>query len=148
MGHDEVSGGAVGPDIIAVAAAAVELADVDTFCVAMATDEYGQKFGLSFQVPISGEYDEQDERLEMNTYSISDHVGRTEYGGVLAWSADAGQSVLAIEFSQALAESLDMPANVRFHLPPDKFDQMIAGFRRIIAGEKRGINLPVERVIP
>ena len=118
------------------------------FCVAMATDEHGERFGLSFQVPNNGDYDEQDRRLGMNTYSIGDHLGRTVYGGILAWSADIRESVLTVEFSQSVAETLDMPTNLRFHLPPAKFREIIRGFRRILAGEKRGMELPAERAAP
>jgi hypothetical protein len=145
MDHDEMNRDAVDADVRVVGAAAVELADVEVFCLAMATDEHGERFGLSFQVPISGDYDEQDRRLGMNTYSIGDHLGRTVYGGILSWSADARESVLTIEFSQSVAETLDMPMSLRFHLPPKKFAEVIRGFRRILAGEKRGVELPTER---
>jgi hypothetical protein len=70
MDHDEVNRDAVDAHVRVVGAAAVELADVEVFCLAMATDEDGERFGLSFEVPISGDYDEQDWRLGMNTYSI------------------------------------------------------------------------------
>ena len=106
--------------------------------------EYGERFGLSFQVPISGEYDEQDTRLGMNTYSISDHKGRTTYGGVLSWSADGGDSVLTIRFSQSVADTLEIPESLRFHLPLDKFAEVVRGFRCILAGEKRDVDLPTE----
>jgi Immunity protein 10 len=148
MDHDEVNRNAMGADVIVVGAAAVELADVEVFCLAMATDENGERFGLSFQVPISGDYDEQDQRLGMNTYSISDHMGRTLYGGILAWSADATESVLTIEFSPSVADTLDMPMSLRFHVPPKKFREIVSGFRRILAGEKRGIEMPMERALP
>jgi hypothetical protein len=123
-------------DVVVVGAAAVALADVDTFCVAMATDEHGEQFGLSFQVPIDGEYDDQDRRLGMDTYSISDHLGRTAYGGIVAWSAQDVASALTVEFSPAVASTLEIPLILRFHLPPDKFHEITAGFRRILAGHR------------
>lgn len=137
-----------GADVSVVGAAAVEMADVETFCVAMAADEDGEQFGLSFQVPIDGEYDEQDRRLGMNTYSISDHMGRTVYGGILAWSIDDTASVLSIEFSQRVAGVLDIPTELRFHLPPKKFHEIVTGFRRIIAGDQQGTEFGPKRESP
>jgi hypothetical protein len=129
------AGNQVNPDAAAdveiVAAAAVELPDVETYCVALATDEYGEEFGLSFQVPLDGEYDDQDRRLGMDTYSISDNVGRTVYGGILDWSADSAASVLTVTFAQSVVEVLEVAANLRFHLPPGKFDEIVGGFRRV-----------------
>ncbi|BCJ56346.1 hypothetical protein Asp14428_78210 [Actinoplanes sp. NBRC 14428] len=129
-------------DVEIVAAAAVELSDVETFCVALATDEHGEKFGLSFQVPLSGEYDDQERRLEMNTYSISDNLGRTAYGGILAWAADPAASVLTITFSQSVVSVLDVEETLRFHLPSDKFDEVVEGFRRVLAGDEQGFLQP------
>ena len=119
-------------DVTIVAAAAVELADVETYCVALATDEYGEQFGLSFQVPLSGEYDEQDRRLGMDTYAISDHLGNTVYGGVLGVVADPGASVLTMTFSTEVAEEMEMPATMRLHLPPEKFGEVVEGLRRVL----------------
>lgn len=143
MGDNQVNRGAT-EDIEVVAAAAVELADVETFCVTMATDEYGEKFGLSFQVPLSGEYDDQDRHLEMNTYSISDNLGRTIYGGILAWSANATTSVLTVTFAQSVIDDLNVAAALRFHLPLEKFDEIVEGFRRVLAADERGFQIQAE----
>ena len=129
-------------DVTIVAAAAVELADVETYCVALATDEYGEQFGLSFQVPLSGEYDEQDRRLGMDTYSISDHLGRSVYGGIIAIAADPGASVLTVTFSTEATEELDIPATLRFHLANGSFDQVVEGLRRVFAEDGLRGSLP------
>ncbi|WP_213009453.1 Imm10 family immunity protein [Paractinoplanes toevensis] len=129
-------------DIAVVSAAAVELPDVETYCVAMATDEYGEQFGLTFQVPLSGEYDEQDRRLGMDTYSISNHLGRSIYGGIIAIAADPGASVLTMTFSTEATEELDIPATLRFHLANGKFDQVVEGLRRVLAEDGLRGSLP------
>jgi hypothetical protein len=81
----------------------------------------------------------------MNTYCISDHLGRTVYGGILAWSADSTSSVLTVEFSEEVSGTLEMPTTLAFHLPSDKVQEIVRGFRRILAGEQRGIYPPEER---
>lgn len=137
MNHDAESA-----DLTIAAAAAVELEDVETFCVAMATDQYGEQFGLSFEVPISGEYDEQDRRLGMDTYSISDQLGRTIYGGILAIEADAGTSVLTLHLSEEATNTLHIPGTLRFHLPSLKFNEVVGGFRRVLAADELGRSIP------
>ncbi|WJK40038.1 Imm10 family immunity protein [Solwaraspora sp. WMMA2056] len=143
MGDDQMNEESI-DNIEVVAAAVVELRDVETFCVALATDRHGEKFGLSFQVPLSGRHDDQDRRLEMDTYSISDNLGRTVYGGISSWSSDAAKSVLSLTFSAAVVDALNVRSNLNFHLPPDKFDEIVEGFRRLFAADEWGRRLQAE----
>jgi hypothetical protein len=138
MGIAEIGRDETAAEIIVLGAAAVEWDDVNTFCVAMATDAYGEQFGLTFQVPIDGEYEDQDRRLAQNTYSISDHLGRTIYGGIVAWSADTASSSLTIEFSAKASRILDVPSVIVFHLPSGKFDEINSGIQRVFAADEFG----------
>jgi hypothetical protein len=59
------------------------------------------------------------------------NFGRTIYGGILDWSADSATSVLTVTFAQSVVEVLNVATILRFHLPPEKFDEIVDGFRRV-----------------
>ena len=63
------------------AAAALDLEEVRYFCIALAEDEDGAEFGLTFTIPLD-ELTEQGRNLSQDTYSVSDSFGRTVYGAV------------------------------------------------------------------
>jgi hypothetical protein len=72
-------------------------------------------------------------------------MSMARHSGIRAWSENVRDSVLTIDFSESLCESLEIPTSLRFHLPPQKFDEIVSGFRRIVAAEQRDIDGPIER---
>jgi hypothetical protein len=55
---------------------------------------------------------------------------------------DAAASVLTMNFAPSVTGTLDIPATLRFHVPAGKFDEILGGFRRVLAGDERSADLP------
>jgi hypothetical protein len=102
-----------------------------------AGDDGGEVFMVAFEaaphegliLQLSHGIDEQDSMLGMDSYSLT--VGdATAYGGVVDAALD--QSVLGLSLTQAAAEALGLPSEIRLRLPDEAaVDAAVGGLRRI-----------------
>ncbi|KAA2263820.1 hypothetical protein F0L68_09115 [Solihabitans fulvus] len=102
-----------GPARCARAVAASSPDDALAF-VAFAETADGDGWGIVIQAT-RGEFTEQDRRLGMDTYSVSNEHGASVYGGVRACAVDG--DVLRLALTRDAAEQLGVEQDVEIQLP-------------------------------
>lgn len=121
-------------EVEVVAAEAVELDDLETFIVAFSSDEYGEHFALAFEIGLN-EPDDQDRRLKLDAYCITDHMGLCVYEGVKRWSSDSDALQILVQLTGEAAGVLGIPVQVRLQLAVDRemWDRLVLGMERVFA---------------
>jgi hypothetical protein len=73
--------------------------------------------GRSLIVQRSGHFDEQDAATGMDTYSVSNEMGATTYGGVL--DHQLHEDSLSLRLDPRAADVLGLPSELRLRLQVD-----------------------------
>jgi hypothetical protein len=68
----------------ALAASALEMADLNSFVVVLAEESDGG--GMRLEIQRALEFDEQDKQLWQDTYCVCTESGATCYGGIASWA--------------------------------------------------------------
>jgi hypothetical protein len=101
--------------LVAGAAAATELPDLNVFAVTVAEHQDGSGWHLSFQVALT--VTPQDVAAGLDSYVITSSDGVTFYGGIQRWASADG--TLTFELDEAAADTLGLDPTVTIALPAD-----------------------------
>jgi hypothetical protein len=112
--------------------------------VGIADDPAGRGRCLLFHVGTRAEWDIQDVGLDQDTYSITDEVQNTTYGGVTHCVLSARE--LHLRFTLQAARALMLHQDCRFVLAVDEasIDELRDGLRRVLS---TGWGAPAELVL-
>jgi hypothetical protein len=110
------------------AAAAVEIADINTFAVVITENEDGSGARLEVQRALSP--DEQDRMNGQDTYCLCTEDGATHYGGVVSWSIT--RSSLELRLDSVAAATLGVNDGFLIALDPTDVLLIEEGLRKVL----------------
>lgn len=102
-------------EFTALAVAAHESPELETFVVVFAENEHGEGRRLELQRSLF--VDDQDARLGMDTYCLVTETSACCYGGIVRWSLD--ELVLEIELDAKASNTLDADGGFKISLLPE-----------------------------
>jgi hypothetical protein len=114
----------------AKAVAAVELPDINTFAVVLAEDPSGDGKRLELHKALS--VNDQQISLGFDTYSISNELGATEYGGVIAWTLEANSLRVQLDADTAKVLGVDDEILVEFSISSDELQALERGLEFVL----------------
>lgn len=118
----------------ALAGAAEEMEDVNTFAVVLAERPDGGGQRLEIQVAL--EPDEQDVEQGMDTYCFCLENGATHYGGMRQWRLHGGVLEIVLDESACSALNVDGGFRIELQLPKRIVAAVGAGLKRVFAPDR------------
>lgn len=109
------------------AVAASVPADLDEFVVALKEHANGSGHSVAFSRAL--EFDEEDRRLGLDTYCVSDSTGASAYGGVQSWELKRG--ALHMILTEACSREMGVAGYI-VEYPEDREPLLREGLTRVI----------------
>jgi hypothetical protein len=118
--------------MVVVVAEAGALPDHQTYLVAFSTDPDGRE-ALTFQMPLSGRFDDQEVQLKQDTYCIATADGACIYGGLRKCVLKGSR--LDLKLAKRAARALGLPEELLLELRDTqaKLASVTEGLRRILS---------------
>ncbi len=116
-------------ELVAKSASALELPELKVFAIVLAEEEDGGGKRLELQRSLSS--DEQDQKLEQDTYCLSTHQGAVHYGGVESWELRPGS--LELRLDAAAAEALGTARRLVVRFDPNQRTALGEALPRVLA---------------
>ena len=117
-------------NLASATAAAIELSELNSFAVIL--EERADGTGRRIEIQKALSFDDQDRRLNQDTYCVSTETGASFYGGVASWNLE--DRVLRIELSEMASKTLGIATQVTITLDePHELSSIAQALEAVLA---------------
>ena len=114
----------------AMAIDALEMLDLNSFVVMLA--EHTDGSGIRLEIQRALLFDEQDRRLEQDTYCLCNEWGAVCYGGVVSWHLTKNELTLVLEARAAEALGVKEGFLIEFEVDVETRDRLKNGLHKVL----------------